>query len=59
MPLWNYNLITTIQQHLNIMRTTYELQTLDAVGMMGYKNMFLLHCEYLYIQLHFNHFFDL
>ncbi len=30
-PLWNYNSITIIQQHLNIMRSTYELLTSDFV----------------------------
>ncbi len=30
-PLWRCNSITIIQQHLNIMRTTYELLTSDFV----------------------------
>ncbi len=29
--MWNFNSITTIQQHLNIMRSTYELLTSDFV----------------------------
>ncbi len=30
-PLWNCNSITIIQQHLNIMRSTYKLLTSDFV----------------------------
>ncbi len=30
-PLWNCNSITIIQQHLNIMQSTYKLLTSDFV----------------------------
>ena len=37
-PLWNYNSIAIIQQHLNIIRSTYELLTSDFVELESQKS---------------------